>query len=94
MKSYASFQNFITMHRISKCHLKVSGSLTFYEGLSRVKGSLTQNFRLQVFLRNQFPLGPRYTMREISIFLQKFAEIFERKGKSIMPMTHKINLKK
>jgi hypothetical protein len=37
MKSYASFQNSLPMHMISKGHLKVSGSLTAYEGRSRVK---------------------------------------------------------
>jgi hypothetical protein len=37
MKSYASFQNSIPMHMISKRHLKMSGSLTAYEDQSRAK---------------------------------------------------------
>jgi hypothetical protein len=36
MKSYASFQNSILMHMLSKCHMKMRGSLTAYEGRSRV----------------------------------------------------------
>jgi hypothetical protein len=36
MKSYASFQNSIPMHMISKSHLKMSGSLTAYEDRRRV----------------------------------------------------------
>jgi hypothetical protein len=36
MKSYASFQNSIPIHMISKSHLKMSGSLTAYEDRSRV----------------------------------------------------------
>ncbi len=40
MKRYASFQNSIPMYMIRKCHLKVTGSLTAYEGRSRVKDLL------------------------------------------------------
>jgi hypothetical protein len=44
------------MHMISKCHLKVSGFLTAYEGQSRVKPGTIMLVKIQVMFIDTVPL--------------------------------------
>jgi hypothetical protein len=46
----------------------------------KLKGTVSQDFLLQVFFMNQFPPAPEYPIRTVSIFFQKFAEIFASQG--------------
>ncbi len=55
--------------------------------LLTIKGSLTQDFRHQIFFINQCPRAPEYPIRTISIFFQKFAEIFANECLSAVSTT-------
>jgi hypothetical protein len=45
--------------------------------VNSIRGSMTQNFRHQVFFMDQFPPGPRVSHSgHFKFFLREFAEIF------------------
>jgi hypothetical protein len=48
--------------------------------VSRFKGTVPRDFRLQVFFMNQFPQAPEYNSRAVSKFFRKVAEIFAAQG--------------
>ncbi len=52
-----------------------------------LQGSLTKDFRLQVFFLNQFPAGPWVPHWGYCEFLRKFAEIFTTLCLSLITMT-------
>ncbi len=45
-----------------------------------LKGTVSRDFLLLVFFINKFPPAPEYPIRTVSIFLQKFVEIFASQG--------------
>jgi hypothetical protein len=56
---------------------------------------MPRDFRLLVFFMNQFPSSPEYTIRVISNFFRKFAEIFAAQGAppvSLKPVANGKNL--
>ncbi len=54
---------------------------------SPFKGSLTQDFRHQIFFINQLPPGPWVSHEDHFGFFRKFAEIFAKECLSAMPTT-------
>jgi hypothetical protein len=48
----------IPMHMISKCHPKVTGSLTPYEGRSRVNRSAKKQMDLGRFFKTLYSISP------------------------------------
>jgi hypothetical protein len=45
-----------------------------------LKGTVSRDFLLPVFFLNQFPQASDYTIRAVSNFFRKFAEIFVAQG--------------
>ncbi len=58
-----------------------------------IKGTVVRDFRLQVFLWISFPQAHEYTIRAVSNFFQKFAEIFAAQGAPPVSLTSVANEK-
>ncbi len=69
------------------CGNKSAGDRTSVQ----LKGSLTRDFRLQVFFMNQRPPGPQVFHRGRFEFFRKFAEIFANEYLSPLSTTLEIN---
>jgi hypothetical protein len=57
------------------------------------KGTVPQEFRLQVFIWISFPQAPDYTIRVVYNFFQKFVEIFAAQGAPPVSLTPAANEK-
>ncbi len=61
-------------------------------GFTCLKGTVQRDFRLKFSYMDQFPLAPDYTIRAVSYFFRKFAEIFARQGAPPVSTTPVANL--
>ncbi len=66
-------------------------ALFLLAGVLNLKGSLTRDFRLQVFFMNQCPPGPQVIQWGCFEFFRKFAEIFANEYLSPVSTTPAIN---
>jgi len=67
------------------------------QGMQRIlKGTVLRDFHLEVFFMNQFPSpqAPENTIRTVSNFFRKFAEIFAAQGAPTVSLTPVANGKK
>jgi hypothetical protein len=50
------------------------------------KGTVSRDFLLLVFFMNQFPPAPEYSIKTISNFFKKFAEMFASRGAPLVSL--------